>query len=100
MATTTYTFENLTVYRTQLSGPREFEHEDLRIIENPEIDRLQIVFPGKPDEETRKSLKSYGFRWSPSEGAWQRQLSNSARYAAEQVTGFKFAGATPIEAAP
>ena len=47
--------------------------------------RTQIVFPGKPSDETRALLKGRGFRWAPSEGAWQRMSSNGARYAAEQI---------------
>lgn len=58
---------------------------DIEIIENAAEDRLQILFPGKPDGETRSTLKRHGFRWSPSQGAWQRQLTNAARYAAERV---------------
>lgn len=45
------------------------------IIENTEINRLQFKFPGKPSAAVRAVLKGRGFRWSPSEGAWQRQLS-------------------------
>ena len=58
---------------------------NIEIVENAAEDRLQILFPGKPDGETRAVLKRHGFRWSPSQGAWQRQLTNAARYAAEQV---------------
>ncbi|MGE4431666.1 MAG: hypothetical protein AB7E05_13080 [Sphingobium sp.] len=58
---------------------------NVEIVENVAEDRLQILFPGKPDGETRSALKRHGFRWSPSQGAWQRQLTNAARYAAEQV---------------
>ena len=47
--------------------------------------RLQILFDGKPDEETRAALKSNGFRWSPKNQAWQRQLTRNAEYAARQV---------------
>lgn len=47
--------------------------------------RLRLRFPGKPDEATRKVLKQWGFRWSPANGAWQRQLNNGAEFAAQQV---------------
>jgi hypothetical protein len=57
----------------------------LEIVENLELNRLQMIFPGKPAPDVIKALKSYGFRWSPSEGAWQRHLSNAAKYAAEQI---------------
>ena len=32
------------------------------------VARIQLLFPGKPDEQTRRTLKSHGFRWSPSQG--------------------------------
>lgn len=57
----------------------------VKVVEDPEIARIQLFFPGKPDEVTRAKLKAAGFRWAPSEGAWQRQLNNSGRYAAAQV---------------
>ena len=56
-----------------------------QIIENAEANRVQIIFPGKPDEQTRAVLKSNGFRWAPSESAWQRQLNNAGIYAARRV---------------
>jgi hypothetical protein len=55
------------------------------IIENAAEDRLQLVFPGKPDDQLRHALKRYGFRWSPRNGAWQRQLTANARQALSYV---------------
>jgi len=52
------------------------------LVENFEENRIQIIFEGKPDAATRAELKSNGFRWAPSQGAWQRQLNNAGRYAA------------------
>jgi len=52
------------------------------VVENFEENRLQIVFDGKPSAEVRADLKGNGFRWAPSQEAWQRQLNNGARYAA------------------
>lgn len=52
---------------------------------NQEINRLQIIFDEKPDEQQRAILKSNGFHWSPREGAWQRQLNYNAVYAASRV---------------
>lgn len=57
----------------------------VNIIDNVELNRLQIAFPDKPSDEIRELLKSYGFRWCPSEGTWQRQRSNQANYAANTV---------------
>ena len=57
-----------------------------RRVENVEENRVQIVFPGKPDYETRRLLKSNGFRWSRYNMAWQRHLNNAGRWAAERMT--------------
>ena len=45
--------------------------------------RLRIYFDAKPDEEIRTGLKKNGFRWSPKAGAWQRQLTDNAKAAAQ-----------------
>lgn len=58
---------------------------EIEIVENTEAARIQLFFPGKPDEQTRSLLKSNGFRWSPSHGAWQRHLNDNGRWAAKRV---------------
>lgn len=60
---------------------------NVRVEECPDDQRLRLIFPGKPDAETIKRLKGSGFRWSPSAGAWQRQLTQAARYAVAYVLG-------------
>lgn len=62
------------------SGPVEDQHDGYTYRENNEIMRVQFIFPGKPDDETRAMLKENGFRWAPSQGAWQRQLTANAKY--------------------
>lgn len=66
---------------------------DVEIIDNVEDNRVQIFFDGKPDAEIRKKLKSNGFRWAPSVGAWQRQRSNRALSLARSVAGETLNGA-------
>lgn len=58
---------------------------DVEIVFNHAIDRLQILFPGKPDSTMISKLKSKGFRWSPSNKAWQRQLTRNAQDAAVEI---------------
>jgi hypothetical protein len=58
---------------------------EVEVVENPEAGRVQLMFPGKPSETTRALLKRNGFRWAPSQDAWQRHLNNAGRYAARQV---------------
>lgn len=57
----------------------------VRIFMNVEANRLQLFFPDKPEENIRRQLKHHGFRWSPREGAWQRQISNMATYYAKEI---------------
>lgn len=69
--------------------PAEVQHQTragmVKVIRNHEENRIQLIFPGKPDEETRRLLKSHGFRWSPRFTAWQRHLNNAGIYAAAQM---------------
>lgn len=59
----------------------EINGEPCTVVENADIMRLQLVFGGKPESDTRAKLKANGFRWSPKNGAWQRQLTDNARRA-------------------
>lgn len=61
------------------------EGEGFRVVRNTDIMRLQFLFDGKPDEQTRTLLKSNGFKWAPSQMAWQRQLTANAERAARTV---------------
>lgn len=74
-----------TLEKEKKRGTKTTESDFCTIIENTEIMRLQLIFPEKPEENIRHVLKSNGFHWSPKNGAWQRQLTNNARYAAKKV---------------
>ena len=50
-----------------------------------EINRLQVFFDAKPDRETCAAMRHSGFKWAPSVGAWQRQLTDNAIYAAKHL---------------
>lgn len=52
----------------------------VRVLENTEAMRLQLFFEGKPAKEIITLLKSHAYKWSPSNMAWQRQLTNNAIY--------------------
>lgn len=67
------------------AGPAEREVAGVRVVEDATADRIRLYFDGKPSEEVLDTLKSNGFRWSPKEGAWQRQLTDNARRAADDV---------------
>lgn len=72
--------------RKAATATTEQERPDgIRIVENREADRLQVFFPGKPDAATIGRLKGAAFKWSPSQGCWQRQLTENAQYALRRV---------------
>jgi hypothetical protein len=48
-------------------------------------DRLWLTSPSKPIESVRQALKRHGFKWSPTRGAWVRQLTDAARLAVKQL---------------
>lgn len=66
-------------------GCSEQEYETFKVVENTEAMRYQIIFDGKPDEEIRSLLKSNGFKWAPSHGAWQRQITANGKFALNRV---------------
>jgi len=69
------------------AADREDVEKDLgdEVVYKEEDNRVQFVFPDKPDAEVRALLKRNGFKWSPSRGAWVRMLNNAGRYKAQVV---------------
>ncbi len=68
-------------------GNKEIHFDGGKLILNREADRLQIAYDHIPDDETRKRMKSSGFRWSPTNRAWQRHLTQNSIRAAERLLG-------------
>ena len=62
-----------------------WEFDGGRVEMNATVNRLQIFFEEKPDADLRSTLKGEGFRWAPSQGAWQRQLTDNAIRAAKRI---------------
>ena len=68
---------------------------------NETENRLQLFFDGKPSDEQRRELKKHGFKWAPSQGAWQRQLTKNAIHSAGYMDFIKPTdGKTPYQLQP
>lgn len=70
---------------TKESGTQETENKFFKVVRNTELMRLQIIFEGKPEPAVRDILKSNGFRWAPSQSAWQRHLNGNSEYSLNRV---------------
>lgn len=74
--------------RRATTEAKETEREDgIRVVDNAADNRLQVFFPGKPDDATRAKLKSSGFRWSPTNGCWQSYLNSTAKEKLKAILG-------------
>lgn len=65
------------------------DYDGFQLIRNAAENRLQIIFDEIPDPDMREKLKSNGFRWSPRNKAWQRQLTENAERAARSILGIE-----------
>lgn len=73
----------------EANGERRFDFDGGYVLDNPDADRYQVFYPGKPASDVIAKLKSYGMRWTPSAGCWQAYRSWSGSQAIEAVTGVK-----------
>lgn len=74
----------------ELSAKKEVEFEGWafkggEVKMDAQANRLQVFFDEKPDRDTCSAMRHGGFRWAPSVGAWQRQLTDNAIYAAKHL---------------
>lgn len=65
------------------------------ISDNAEQDRVQINFDKKPEPAMIEKLKSEGWRWSPSNSAWQRKRTDMALRSARRIVGLPENWANP-----
>lgn len=73
-----------TLEKNQSQGEKETLIEGGKIVYNGEAQRLQIFFDGIPSKEVREALKAHAFKWAPTAKAWQRTLTENAKYAVKQ----------------
>lgn len=67
------------------SEDKELQIGDVKVKICNSDERIRLCYDGKPDYETIQRLKQNGFKWSPSNAAWQRQITDNAYWAAATV---------------
>jgi len=69
----------------QQEPERSYSFDGGEVVVNYEIDRIQIKHNTKPDPDKIQELKRNGFKWAPSQSAWQRQLTGNAICATKRL---------------
>ena len=71
--------------RANTGGGLKKETKLYKLDEDFDDGRIRFKFNGVPSPEVREVLKSRGFRWSPSNKAWQRQNTPNGVWSAKKV---------------
>lgn len=66
---------------------KEYEIGDVKVVHDIADNRIRLFFPGKPEQKMIQTLKSRGFKWSPRNKAWQRQLTPNAVSVTRNILG-------------
>jgi hypothetical protein len=75
------------ISRNQAKPATTHEGTQARFEDCPAENRVRLFFPGKPSAEIRTRLKSAGFRWSPTIGAWQAYRNPHTTQTAQKEAG-------------
>lgn len=66
-------------------GDEVHEHPWGKVVVAFADERYRFIFDGKPEPDVISLLKSNGFKWSPKNAAWQRQITANAKYSVKRV---------------
>lgn len=75
------------VEKAHATPATELEGTNARIEDCPAENRVRLFYPGKPDADTRATLKRSGFRWTPSLECWQAYRNDRTLPMARKVAG-------------
>ena len=64
---------------------KEYSFNGGKVVMNYEADRIQIMHDTKPGQDVITLMKKNGFKWSPTNQAWQRQLTANAIYVTKHL---------------
>ena len=48
-------------------------------------ERYRFLFSDKPSQEVIGKMKEHGYKWSPANKAWQRQITPNAAYSTKKL---------------
>lgn len=69
----------------QSTEDKYIQIDGLKVEEDATDMRIRLLFDDIPSVETRELLKHWGFKWSPKNSAWQRQLTTNGIWATKKV---------------
>lgn len=76
------------VPRTELDykiEEKEYTRGAVRVLQNAADNRLQLFFDDKPGSAQIATLRNNGYKWSPRNKAWQRQLTPNVLHSLHRV---------------
>ena len=77
------------VEKAHATPATEVQGTNARVEDCPAENRVRLFYPGKPDAAVRATLKSHGFRWTPSLECWQAYRNNRTIPAARKLAGLE-----------
>lgn len=79
------TLKKLKERASQQTENKYIQIEGLKVVEDGTDMRIRLIFDEIPNENIRSKLKYHGFKWSPKNNAWQRQLTTNGIYSTKKL---------------
>ena len=64
---------------------KEIEFNGSRVVVCNSDERMRFYFDEIPSVEVRNLMKRNAFKWSPKNGAWQRQLTANCKFDTKRI---------------